>query len=245
MVVAGAPDQAGDTHLRFEASWAGLHAADFVISIGNGGDMTENTFRLRTRGLFQPFVRLRVDAASQGPAADRSRFYRVDYANRLRERVVKVRFDGAGSVPTIRTKGATQAQDREKEAKVPPAQRIGVRDPLTAVAGIFQNAHHLLTGGSETFVLPVYDGRRRFDLKGQVMGTERRVIKGRSQRVHRLRFTADPIAGFKTRHRDLWRKYAFDVYLSTDGRFLPLLISPLGPGPEITLVEVCPRACAL
>ncbi len=242
---AEAPEPAGQTHLRFEASWAGLRAADFVISLGNGDDGTENTFRLRTRGLFDPFIRLRVAATSQGRAADQSRLYRVDYTNRRRQRSVKVRFDGEQAVPTIHTLGATPAEDREKEAKVPPAQRTNVLDPLTALAGIFGNARHLLTGGPQTFVLQVYDGRRRFDLKGQVMGTVWRVIKSRSQRVHRLRFTADPIAGFKTRHRDLWRKYAFDVYLSTDGRFLPLLISPAGPGPEITLVEVCPRPCAL
>ena len=240
---AQAPGQTSQTHLRFEASWAGLLAADLVISMGNDGD--GNTFRLRTRGLFDPFVRLRVAATTEGRAADQSRLYRVNYTNRRRARSVKVRFDGEQAVPTIRTKGATPAEDREKEAKVPAAQRTNVLDPLTALARIFQNARHLITGGPETFVLPVYDGRRRFDLKGDVRGTVGRVIKGRSERVHRLRFTADPIAGFKTRHQGLWRKYAFDVYLSTDGRFLPLLISPLGPGPEITLIEVCPRPCAL
>lgn len=242
---AEAPGKTSQTHLRFEASWVGLRAADFVISLGNGSNGYANTFRLQTRGLFDPFMRLRVDAMSQGRTADQSRLYRVDYTNRRRERSVKIRFDGDRAVPTIHTLGATPAEDREKEEKVPPTQRTNVLDPLTALAGIFQNARHLVTGGPETFVLPVYDGRRRFDLKGAVMGTVGRVIKSRSQRVHWLRFTADPIAGFKTRHRDLWRQYAFDVYLSTDGRFLPLLISPVGPGPEITLAEVCSQPCAL
>jgi hypothetical protein len=104
---------------------------------------------------------------------------------------------------------------------------------------------HLRGRGDETFRLRGFDGKRRFDMDGRFLGPASRTIGEAVRETYRLRLTARPVAGFKERHRLLWDDSAFDLYLSRDGRFVPLQIVSLGHGPVLTLVEECARPCAL
>ncbi len=249
-----------ETHLRFEAYWGGFHTADFVLSLRNGGKAYNNTFRLETRGLADLFLRLKIIARSRGEAildppgdgptgdeigAYAPTLYELDYTNRRRERSVRVAFGNGHARPTIRTKGATAEEDREKEKKVAEKYRTGVMDPLTALAEIFRRAGAHLKGGPASFRLAVYDGRRRFDLVGEFRGRTRRTILRRGYDLYHVRVRARPIAGFKDSHKELWNDQAYDIYLSTDGALLPIQIMSIGNGPVMNLREVCPGPCRL
>jgi hypothetical protein len=245
----------GETHLRFEAYWSGLHMADFVLSLRNGGKAYDNAFRLKTRGLADLFLRLRIKAGTRGEArtgatengngAHAPSLYRVEYTSRRRQRSVKVAFENGEARPTIRTQGATEEEDREKEEKVAARFRSGVIDPLTALAEIFQRAGARLKGGPAEFRLAVYDGRRRFDLEGEFRGRVMRTVLHREYDLYHVRVRARPIAGFKDSHKELWNEQAYDIYLSTNGSLLPIQIMSTGNGPVMNLTEVCPGPCRL
>ncbi|MEE8392732.1 MAG: DUF3108 domain-containing protein [Rhodospirillales bacterium] len=234
--------------MRFEAYWGGLHAANFLLSTSDDGKRYENSFFLKTHGIIGWFLRLKLTATSRGLSSPfQPGDYRVDYTNRLRERTVKVSFaaDDGRAVPTITTLGATRADDLEKEAKVPPPYRTNVIDPITALIATFRHARDSLNGGDKEFVLAVYDGRRRFDLKGEFFGKEERIILGQKHEVYRIRLTNTPIIGFKDSHKVMWNDTVFDMYLSTDGRFIPLQFVPVGMGPVMNLVEECSKPCEI
>ena len=244
---------AGDApiHLRYEAYWGGLHAADFVLSMGQRENAYDDRFHLRTRGLVDLFIDLDVNAESRGRAPPAAalipRHYRVDYANRWRQRALTIRFDrdsGEATATLLTFKDDDPADDGSNEP-LAAEMRTNVFDPLVSLSEAIRRLRGHLAGGPGNFRLAVFDGRRRFDVAGAYLGVLRREILRRQHDVHRLRLTTIPIAGFKSRHRVLWDGSAFDLYLSRDERLVPLQIVSLGLGPVINLVEECPRSCSL
>ena len=236
-------------HLRYEARWGGLHAADFALSVTDLGESYQADFRLEGRGIIGWFLRLRVHSESEGvfasPVAP-SR-YRVDYTNRFRERSVTVHFDPSGgeAVPMIRTKGVSGDKDRETADKVPRTDRFDVIDPVAALVQALRNVRTYAAGGDDRFVLKVYDGRRRFDLEGEVTGPMKRSIRHQTHDVYRLRLEPRPVSGFKDRHRETWNDTAFDIFVSADDRHVMLQVMPVGVGPVMNLVGECDRPCPL
>ncbi|MCW8837018.1 MAG: DUF3108 domain-containing protein [Rhodospirillales bacterium] len=236
-----------ENHLRYEVQWGGLHAADFILSFDHAAQDAQNRFQLVTRGLTQWLTRLSINVSSDGLRQDgvafSPRHFRLDYSNKRRERTVTVTFDpnGGAAVPHIETKGASDEQDDGKEELVPPEMRIGTIDPLSAlVETLARTRDHLEGGAPSTFTLKVYDGRRRFDVDCTVLGRDTREILRTRKEVYEVSMIPKPVAGFKESHKILWSTFDFVLYLSTDGRYVPLQIEARGPGPMINLVQECP-----
>ncbi len=232
-------------HLRFEFMVSGLHAGDFVLSYGFAPGEKTNLFQLETRGLIRWVTKLRVKAKAEGSIGDDSKYspalYEVGYTNRRRERTVTVTFDEVGTGhPLIQTKGEKPEDDKRQADKVEPQWRVGTIDPITAVVeSIRITKDHLENGGPKTFTLPVYDGRRRFDVEGEVGERLTRHVRRADYDVYRLILKPVPRAGFKDSHTELWSKFTFHIYLSADGQYIPIQIDAVGPGPVINLTEQC------
>lgn len=91
----------------------------------------------------------------------------------------------------------------------------------------------------------MFDGRRRYDLIGRFLGEDRRSILGRDHKVLVLRLDTEAVAGFRPVQKLFWDDNAFHVYLSADGRYVPLQIDSIGTGPIMHMVEECPGPCDL
>lgn len=238
-------------HLRYEAHWGGLHAADFALSIQAEKPEYEDWFLLRTRGFTDFISRLAIEARGEGKAPDgaplRPAAYRVDYTNRWRSRSMTIAYDpkGGEAHSTLVTHQADE-EDGEEKDELPREHRLGVIDPLTGLAEAIRRLRaHLEKDGPREFRIAMFDGRRRFDLDGEFQGGLTKDILGKRHEVYRLRLVTRAIAGFKERFKGIWDGSAFDVYLSRDGRYLPLQIDSVGPGPLLNLVEECPARCSL
>lgn len=245
-------------HLRFEAYWGGLHAADFTLDIAtadhNGGDY-ENRIHLKARGMTWLFTHFILDAKNRGHADGtvlRPRLYRTDYSNRNNLRWIRLDYDG--DTPAMRTAkrpidGGEWYEDTIGERDkfdVPEDQLPGTVDPLSALTLLLKHTRaHLEGSGPDTFAVTVYDGRRLFRLKGQHLGLATRVINRTEHDTQRLRVTSEPLAGFKKRHFALWDQTQFDFYLTRDADLVPLQIVPVAGGPILTLLERCDSPCAL
>jgi len=253
---AAEPQQQIDNarHLLFEANFGGLNAADFLLSysLDSQEDSTSeriNRFHLETKGVARWFFKLWIKAEGRGRTKDKgaytARQYRVDYTNRFRTRSIDVDFDPqtGRATPHIKTVGATKEKDKSNEDKVPPEERFNVIDPIAAVAeAIRHTREHLENSGPQKFRLPVYDGRRRYDIIGEVRDALKRPILDKVHKVRLLVLTPETVAGFKKSHQELWKKSAFHIYLSDDGRYIPLQIDAIGPGPMINMVKECATA---
>jgi hypothetical protein len=238
-------------HLRFAAMWGGFHAADFTLSITPQGAAYRNAFHMETRGIFRWLTRMWIRARSEGvvdgDARLEARSYRVDYRIRKRERTITVAYDQAGgaAVPRIETKGDTRARDAEREEEVPPDLRDDVTDPVSAVVEAMVRARdHVENGGPATFTLNVYDGQQRFDVDAEVLDQTTRTVLGKTHRVYPVRLAPRPLAGFDERRKVLWGAVEYTLYLSADGRYVPVQIASTGIGPMLNLMAECDTAAA-
>jgi hypothetical protein len=254
--VAALPTESAQSahHLLFEANFGGLNAADFLLSYSldsQEGPLNEriNRFHLETKGVARWVFKLWIKAEGRGLTKDGGTYiaqqYRVDYTNRFRTRSIDVTFDPqtGKATPHIKTVGATEENDKANEDKVPPEKRFNVIDPIAAVAEAIRHTRdHLENGGPQKFRLPVYDGRRRYDIIGEVRDRFERTILDKVHKVRLLVLAPETVAGFKKSHQELWKESAFHIYLSDDGRYVPLQIDAIGPGPMINLVRECETA---
>lgn len=263
--------QQSETHLLYAAYWGGLHVADFSLSSIHNARSFENRFRLETRGLTRLFSNFSATASSNGkrisappsngpsaaPGADLylpSR-YRADYRSSKHQRWVTIGFPpgnrpayaSTGTRPIAGKEAKWNPKDKGPEVleKVVAAMRIGVVDPISAINQLQAGIKGHLEGGPANFTLKGFDGRRRFDLDVQYLGPATRIVFERPFDTYHVRVMPRPVAGFKKRHKILWKDSAFDFYLSRDGRFTPIQIVPQKHGPVLSLLRTCRRPCEL
>jgi len=241
------------THLRYEAWWGGLYAAEFTLTLSDGGSAYEAAFSLGTRGLLDWLIGLDLEATSTGETGDglTPEIYRSKYRSNSREGTTTIAFDpGTGEATVSRNVVFFELREPETDdparPQVPADLRTGVLDPLSAFAeAIDRLRRHEDPVAVEPFTVAIFDGKRRFDMSGEMLGLMRHEVEGRTTEAYKLRLTTRPLAGFRERTRMLWDDTVFDVYVSADGRFVPLQIIARGWGPAINLVEECARPCAL
>lgn len=181
--------------------------------------------------------------------------YRADYQSSKHRRWVDIGFrapnqparatTGTSPLPGKESKWNPKDKGPEELDKVVKAMRIGVIDPISAINQMQAGIKAHLEGGPATFTIKGFDGRRRFDLDVEYLGPVRRVVRKRPFKTYRVRVMPRPVAGFKTRHKKLWERAAFDFYLARDGSFAPIQIVPLKLGPVLSLLRRCKRPCEL
>lgn len=255
--LAAAPAFAAETlALRYEAFWGGFHAADIVLAVNEGNPSYRTGFEVKTRGAVKWLMRLTVDAQSRGlssAAGLTPQSYRTYYTTRRGERLVGVDFDPltrTGRKVLDETWAALEPTDDDSEEvpPVPPELRTDVVDPLSGILLIRDKVAAALAGGPTRFTVAAFDGRRRFDLTGDVVGPGRHDIAGRDYDTVDLKLTMKPVAGFKKKHLAHWDGSQYDVYLDRD-LLLPLKIATdsFRVSTVINIIETCPPspACSL
>lgn len=197
------------------------------------------------------------NAAADLPQAETylANSYRTEYTNHKHFRWVDIAFK-APPDPAEATTGTAPVEGREDKwdpkdkgpeliDRVEPKDRIGVNDPISLIPQMIAVVRTHLDGGPKTGVVRGFDGRRRFDMHITYVGPATRTIGEAKQKTYHVRIDPNPVAGFKKRHKTIWTGAAYDFYLSSDGRFVPLQIYPVKRGPVLTLVAECPTACEL
>lgn len=241
------------SHFRYEAWWGGVYAAEFTLTMANDAGAFETAFRLETRGPLDWFVRLAVAAESRGRAesALAPDVYRSRFEGRRRHGATEIVYDPETRAAAVARRSGPRdgalAPDDEKpgDNPVPPAKRIGTVDPLTAFAEAVRRARTFAAGGGGRAAIPIFDGKRRFDLEVAYAGRTTRGVLGRRIETHRVRLATRLVAGTDQKTRLVWDRAAFDLYLDAERPWVPVQIVPEGPGPVINLVAECNAPCPL
>jgi hypothetical protein len=189
LLLLAAPARAGALEAHYVATWAGLPAGEVMMRLEDDGALYRGRLDMRTEGLPRWLTRFQGTAVSEGRlAADGTAHpLRYDALYDLRKRKNKL-----NSLRFVARSGAVVAErgpgDTSKKPPIAEEFRRGVVDPLSALIAV---RHRILTGrlGSDgRFVIPVFDGSRRFDAEGSVTR--------RDGRVH-VTLLLKPIAGFR------------------------------------------------
>lgn len=227
----GAVGAAEPESMSFQAYWGGFDAAEISFVAEQQDGRYHGHLSIRTHGMTDWMTRLVVDFDSSG-VVTASGFcpdsFSQTTSSRDKTRRVSVRFIGQGELAEKifdeeRRNDSTLVPpepDEDLPLPVPEQARHHVLDPVTALFEIGRRG----MAGETTFVLPVFDGRRRYDLRVEAVGPGYHDIGGKAYETLDLRAVMKPLFGFKPRSMDFWKDAGFDVYVGRDIR-LPVKVT--------------------
>lgn len=176
--------RAEDAAACYDASWAGVPAAQLRLAVHDGANGYRNEIEVRTLGLARWATKFRGDATGTGRLVAEQlpapQTYDAHYDLRKRKhRILALRF--------VSNIAERQPEDTSRKPELPEKFRRNVLDPLAILAAIRQRLKEHPDAG---FTLPAYDGARRFDVVT-------RAPPRRENGVIHLDLTLHAIAGFK------------------------------------------------
>jgi hypothetical protein len=246
LAIAAGPDRthAGEIVAVYAAYWAGLPAAEIRLKLRDGDTAYHNEIEINTKGLPHLFTHFRTTTSAQGRLAagrpaEPARYDAVYDLRQRRDRRVSMRFIPRGGA-VIAERGPD-----DTSSKPPLAEhfRSNTVDPLTALERIRGALRLSRRTPDSHFVIPVYDGARRFDIVGRILPKA-----DAREGALRVELTLRPIAGFKGETSEdgdpdtAPRKV--DLLVTDDARVIPLTISvPVFFMPLFVLLErLCPTS---
>lgn len=246
LVAAGPAGAAEPVTLFMQGWWGGFKGADiqFTVDEENGG--WKGRFLVHGAGLVRWMTKLEADAGGHGklgPVGPMPDSYIQHVVSNKSERTVELGFRGDPPVGArlsdreVYADPSKQARDPENVPDLPEAQRRDTMDPIAAILSLGERA----VMGDKHFTLPVYDGRRRFDLEVTVTGPNHHgLLKKQTDTIDAVALV-HPIGGFKPYHLKWWSNAKFDVYLDPKTG-LPLQISSSSflAAVVLTTKAVCP-----
>lgn len=220
----GAAVAAEPESLSFQAYWGGLDAAEIAFSAEQQDGRYHGHLSIHTHGLTHFMTGLSVESDGWGTVTA-SGFHPDSFSQSTRSkdktRRVDMRFVAEGELAEKvldeerRADSSLLPPDPDDNPPLPEQLRRHVLDPVTALFEMGRRA----MAGEGSFVLPVCDGRRRYDLQVTAVGPAHHDIGGKTYDTLDLRAVMKPLFGFKPRYLDFWTDAGFDVYV---GRLLGL-----------------------
>lgn len=182
----------------YSAYWAGLPAAQIRLKLAADGSGYDDEIVIQSEGLPRLVTHFRGDARAAGRlgagrTADPARYDAVYDLRKRRHSHIGMRFVAHdGAIVAERS-----ADDTSRKPPLAEEYRRNIVDPLTAFERIRSAIAARAATSAGAFTVPVYDGARRFDIKG-------RILPGEEQNRHELRVELNlrPIAGFKGESSD-------------------------------------------
>ncbi len=241
-LLAASPVRADSS--RLEGFWGGLKGADILFSAAETEAGWEGRIAIRSAGFLRVLGGFDTEVEAHGPVGDRGAIpedYSQHVISRSSDRIVEVRYAGEPILGSrvrdlvLFADPSRSKRDGENLPEPPESMRMGAIDPLSAILALGRHA----IAGETRFTLPVYDGRRRFDVEVAVLGPGRIEIGGQERNSLRLRATVHPLAGFRPFHLRWWTDAKFDIALD------PRSGMPLRVASDSFLVAVVVTAKAL
>ena len=210
---------------RYIATWAGLPAGEVHLQLAEAANAFRSQIDIRTEGLPRWLTRFRARGISEGavPTDGLALPARYDAAYDLRSRKgkrISMRFVGEGG-DTVAERGP---EDSSEKYLLPPALLTDVVDPLAALTRMREALRAGLAGHGH-FAIPVFDGKRRFDIEERAVSRAVEEIGDKTMPVIHLSLLLHPIAGFRGDDGEPNpdpKPRGLDVLFSDDGSFTPL-----------------------
>jgi hypothetical protein len=243
LAAAGAgPTRAGEVVAVYAAYWAGIPAAEIRLRLRDGDAAYHDEIEISTKGLPQLITHFRTTASAEGRLAagrpaEPSRYDAVYDLRQRRDRRVSMRFIPRGGT-VIAERGP---DDTSRKPPLAETFRSNTVDPVTALERIRGVLRGPQRSPDSHFVIPVYDGARRFDIVGHILPKA-----AAREGALRVELTLRPIAGFKGETSEdgdpdsAPRKV--DLLVTDDARVMPLSITvPIFFVPLVVQFEhLCP-----
>ncbi|WP_299440593.1 DUF3108 domain-containing protein [uncultured Rhodospira sp.] len=213
-----------EQHLLYQARFLGLPVGDVAVRIVETADRYQVTLNARATGLFWAFRGIRAHRAANGritedgslePAA-----YRRAYREWDKQGEVRVAYDRPDGIP----KGF---KNGEPVDRMEPDLRAGTLDPLSALMSVRRRVATLSDQGSADpaeMVVPVFDGKLRYDAHIRVAPPETITAAGQPWRARVVTVRFEPLGGFSENHAAEWREGGLRIAVTDHDLAIPLRI---------------------
>ncbi len=241
-IAMAAPLNPQSERLAYNLKVGGLHVADFLAEFDENETGYRTTLTMETRGMARWFQDFRAEVkgdgtfsieTGQGPTPVPRQFDRAWAAEQISSSLT-IAYDPMTRLarPEERTFNPQTGEaialedldwnrDRKIPEPVPDAMRIGVFDPMAAfVAARGQIVHHR----QSEFRIPIYDGRRRYDLVGRVEAPRMFWIGGQDVELVPVLASVEPVFGFDRERTESMQDSGGKILFSPDDRFIPMQI---------------------
>jgi len=210
--------------LRYRAFWGGVEAAEMEFSVSESKSDFDATFNFQTKGLINKLWKFVIDGETHGifnSPTPSTRVYAANSKLRGKEKRYSWSYDP-------KNKLARTIDDPNIENIISDDLRRDVTDPLGGIMQLramvrgAKNKSDLksLTGQK----IPVFDGRKRFDLIIQSVGGHDEKLGDKNYSLIDLGMSIVPIAGFKDRDSDNWKASKITMSVADDGMYFPVKI---------------------
>ncbi len=210
--------------LRYDGHFGGLRVADIELTLGDSGAAYDTRMIIDAEGVIGWFYTWHGELRASGTLDDdqgpRPQAFRRSWQDSEDQGATVVTYDDSGVAQGI--------EDGEPQDKVPETLRSDVLDPLATLMAMRRMVLDDRRGDAR---FPVYDGKRRLDLRADIGAAKTVDLRGRTVSVVPVSAAIEPRAGFSDRQRDGWRATRLHVLFSDDARALPVQIrvdSPVG-----------------
>lgn len=206
----------GQYEFRYEAYFTGLLVAEAKTTLAVGGGRYDIEVHALSSGILDWFITFDQLATSAGRLTTAPQVERHRNHNRARDNWIDLRF-ASGSVEILDANPDPKT-DKERQ-QVPAALLKGAMDPLS---GMLTAGFSAASADQCKTVVPVYDGRRRYDtvLEDQRQETYTGPSGPASTLVCSFRF--ERIAGYSEKAKE-YPGLTGDIWLQQLGDGLPLL----------------------
>jgi hypothetical protein len=238
----GQSDAAQSERLAYNLKIGGVHVADFLAEFDESQSSYRTALTMETRGMAKWFQDFRAELTGrgtmtietgQGPTPVPQQFDRAWTATEFASSMT-IAYDPISGLAkadermfnpltgdTISFEDLEWNRDREIPLPVPDTMRVGVFDPIAAFVAA---RRQILNTGRSDFRVPIYDGRRRYDLVGTVEGPRMYWIKGEDVELVPVMAGIEPIFGFDEERTATIRDSFGKILFSPDERFIPVQV---------------------
>ncbi len=235
-------ESAQSERLAYNLKIGGVHIADFLAEFDESHASYRTVLTMETRGLARWFQDFRAEVTGYGtmvmetgpgptpvPQQFDSSWAATEFASSL-----TIAYDPVTglALPHQRTFNPLTGEDialedlewnrdRDPPPPVPDDLRIGVFDPMAAFVAA---RRHILDTRSSEFRVPIYDGRRRYDIVGEVEAPRTFWIKSQDVELVPVIAGVDPVFGFDEERMVRVREGRGKILFSPDDRFIPVQV---------------------
>lgn len=220
--------------LHYRGNWSGLHVADVTLRLQGTDDHYSGRLDIATRGILGWAYTWFGAVYAEGDVLDGPRL-RPEWFHRS-----YVQGDDRGTVSVAYLDGglALGIEDGKPLNDVAPTLRRGTVDPLAALVAL---RRHVAAGTLGRLTLPVFDGKRRLDLRAEIGLPRTTEVVRRSHRVVPVDADVVPVSGFNRRQKGSWEASRIRILFSADGRAVPVQITIDSPYGVAVLNLICSR----
>lgn len=226
--------------LLFDVMFGGLHVADVVVAIDQSADSYQSSLTIRSRGVLDWIQNFRADMKSQGgliaspgPIRAVPNLYSRAWSNPEVASEMTMHFDpvtglGQGQERLFNPTTGVDLKpedmpwnNRRPIMPVPDHLRAGAIDPIAAFVAA---RRQMQESGQKEVRVPIYDGRRRYDIISTIGQPRAYTIKDKTRELTPVTSRMEPVFGFEPDGEDRMRESSGTTLFTSDERFVPVQI---------------------